>query len=112
MKRWISIIVPACVIIISVTAIAASKSRDARKREEAVTAVRSLLPEAVRLTLLEEIVREVECIELEKVKVGRHRGKRVYEIEIEFDGREIELEIDQTGRLIEKEVERDPNDDR
>ena len=69
------------------------------------------IPDAVKATILVEILREVDGLELEEIEREREGGKIVYEAEFTYKGKEIELEISASGELLEKEIESDDEDD-
>ncbi len=88
----------------------AANHEETGEQEEAVSL--SAVPDAVKATILAEILREVDDLQLEELEREKELGKMVYEVEFEYRGKEIELEIAANGRLLAKEVEcEDDGDD-
>ncbi len=69
------------------------------------------LPDAVKATILMEILREVDALEIEEIEREIENGTIVYEAEVEFRNKEFELEISHEGKLLSKEVEIEDDDD-
>ena len=69
------------------------------------------LPDAVKATILTELVREVKQLELDEVESETRDGLVIYEVEIELEELELELEITAEGQLISAEVEIEVEDD-
>lgn len=69
------------------------------------------VPDAVKATILKEILREVDELHLEELELEDDDDRVIYEAEFEYGGREIELEITADGKLIRKEVEVDEEGD-
>jgi uncharacterized protein YpmB len=75
-------------------------------KDAAVKVKEADLPEAVRATL----AKEAPGAKIEEIEKEMEKGKAVYEIEVEVDGKEYELEIAEDGTLLEKEAD-DADDD-
>ena len=98
-----------------------NKKHDKGKHEETISM--DDLPDAVVETIIAEILREaddlcelenlcgVDGLEIEEIERECKDGEMVYEVEIEYKGKDIELEISSDGKLISKEVEYEDDDD-
>ncbi|MCH7725864.1 MAG: hypothetical protein IH991_05195 [Planctomycetes bacterium] len=84
-------------------------AEDNGERKEAMSFRR--LPGSVKTTILEELFREVDGLELEEIGREKENGMIVYEIEFECHGKEVALEIAANGKLLEKVVELDDDND-
>ena len=64
------------------------------------------VPDPVKATILIEILREVDELDVIKIEREKEDGKTVYEAEFQYKDREIELEMTPEGEFLEKEVKR------
>jgi hypothetical protein len=88
----------------------ASRDEDDDSEQEDSISLKEV-PDAVQSTVLAEILREVDGLEIEEIEREKEGRKVVYEIELEYKGKDIELEIADNGKLLRKEVEREEDDD-
>lgn len=91
-------------------AVTVGADEDEDEREESIGWKE--VPDAVKATILMEILREVDELRLEELERETGGNRVIYEAEFEYGCREIELEITPGGKLIRKEVEMDDAHDR
>ena len=68
------------------------------------------IPLQVRATILEEVIKEIDALEVDDFEREKKEGKEVYEVEMDYGDREIELKISADGTLIQKTVELEKED--
>ena len=98
-----------------------NKNHDKDKHGETISM--EDLPDAVVATIIAEILREaddlcelenlcgVDGLEIEEIERECKDGKMVYDVELEYKGKDIELEISADGTLIKKKVKYEDEDD-
>lgn len=91
------------VFLIAQSLFPAKASADVEKNEEIET-LREI-PLEVRATILEEVVKEVDELDVDDIEREKKNGKEVYEVELEYKNKEIEIKISADGSLIRKTVE-------
>ena len=110
LKRFFSLLLlfGICALTVYGVSIAAA-DKETDEQEEAVPL--KDVPDAVKATILAEILREVDDLELEGIDREKEGGKTVYEAEFEYKDKDIELEIAANGKLLAKKVEREDDDE-
>ncbi len=109
-KRWFTLLLLFGICAITVYGISiAANDKEADEQGEAVSL--EDIPDAVKATILAEILREVDGLKLEEIEREMKDGNTVYEAEFEYEGKDIELKIAANGKLLDRQVERDDDDD-
>lgn len=89
----------------------ASAQDDDDEGEVEETVALSEIPDAVKATILTEVLQEVKDLELLELERETENGVTVYEAEFQYNGSRFELEISPDGELLEKETGEDEEED-
>ena len=98
------------IVMAGASAYGLSTANDDEESRELAALLKDV-PDAVKATILTEILHEVKDLQLEELTREQEEEQIVYEVELELGGKDLELEIAADGKLLDKKVEHDDDDD-
>ena len=99
LRRMFLLTVLAATVVTGLYGLSTADDDDKDQEKEIAVSLKDV-PDAVKATMLAELLRGVKGLELEEIERDTENGKVVYEAEFEYGDTEIELEIDANGKLL------------